>query len=86
MVVVRVPALLRELTGGAMLLHAAAGTLRAVIDEIDRQHPGLRERIVDAGDIRPDIMIAIGGDETRDLDALVSDGAELHILPAIAGG
>jgi molybdopterin converting factor small subunit len=86
MVTVRLPALLQPLAGGATSLHAAPGTLRAVIDELDRGHPGLAERIVDAGLIRPEIMIAIGGDETRDLGAAVPDGVELHILPAIAGG
>jgi molybdopterin synthase sulfur carrier subunit len=83
---VLLPALLRPLAGGASSVDASGATLRAVIEDLDRQFPGLRDRIVDAGTIRPDVMIAVGSDEVRDLDAPVPNGSEVHILPAIAGG
>ena len=83
---VLLPALLRPLAGGASSVEASGATLREVIENVDRQHPGLRERIVDAGAIRPDVMIAVDADEVRDLDAPVDAGSEIHILPAIAGG
>jgi sulfur-carrier protein len=80
------PALLRPLAGGASSVEASGTTLRDVIENVDHQHPGLRERIIEAGAIRPDVMIAIDADEVRDLDAPVAADSEIHILPAIAGG
>lgn len=83
---VLLPALLRPYAGGASSVDASGATLRAVIADLDRQFPGLRDRVVDAGTIRPDVMIAIDADEVRDLDAPVPANGEIHILPAIAGG
>lgn len=83
---VLIPALLRPLAGGASSVEVAGTTLRAVIDDLERQHPGLRDRVIEAGAFRPDVMIAIDADEVRDLDAPVASGSEVHILPAIAGG
>jgi hypothetical protein len=51
----------------------------------DQRTPGLRDRIVDAGTIRPDVMIAIDADEMRELDAPLPTNGDVHI-PAIAGG
>jgi molybdopterin converting factor small subunit len=86
MALVHLPVLLPPLAGGAALVVAAGATLRAVIADLERRHPALRERIVDAGMLRPDVMVAIDGDEARDLDAPVGPNADVRILPAIAGG
>ena len=86
MATVRLTSLLRPLAGGLSLVQASGTTLRAVIDDLDRQYPGLRDRIIDAGAIRPDVMLAVGSDEVSDLNVAVASDAEVHILPAIAGG
>jgi molybdopterin synthase sulfur carrier subunit len=86
MATVFLPALLRPLAGGSSSVHARGSTLRAVIEDLDRRFPGLGDRIIDAGAIRPDVMIAVGADEVRELDAPVPADAEVRILPAIAGG
>jgi molybdopterin converting factor small subunit len=86
MAVVWIPALLRPLAGGAATVRVAGATLRDVIDNLDRQHPGFRDRLLENGAIRSEIALAIGGDEVSDLTATVGDDAEVHILPAIAGG
>ncbi len=86
MATVFLPSTLRPLAGGASTTPAAGATLRDVIDDLERQHPGIRERVVDAAGIRPDVMIAVGSDEVRDLNAPVGDDSEVHILPAISGG
>ena len=83
---VRLFSVLQPFAGGASTVEVTGETLRAVIDDLDRQHPGLRERVTAEDTIRPDVMIAIGADEVRDLDAPVPAGAEVHLLPAIAGG
>jgi molybdopterin converting factor small subunit len=86
MAVVWIPALLRPLAGGAETVRASGATLRDVIDDLERQHPGLRDRILEAGGIRSDVALAVGGAEARDLGRTVGDDDEVHILPSIAGG
>lgn len=86
MAVVWIPALLRPLAGGAETVRASGATLRDVIDDLDRQHPGLRDRILDGGAIRDEIALAIGSDQAVDLSLPVGAEQEVHILPAIAGG
>ena len=86
MATVHIPALLRPLTGGASLVEAAGSTLRDVIADVVRQQPALAGRIADAHGILPEIMIAIGDTEAMHVDAPVPDGAEVCVLPALAGG
>lgn len=83
---VRLTQLLQPLAGGANTVDAAGATLRAVLEDVARQHPDLRGRIVEDGAIRPDVMIALDGDEVRDLNAPVAAASEVQVLPAIAGG
>jgi molybdopterin converting factor small subunit len=86
MAVVRLPGLLQPLAGGASSVELDGATLRDLFAELERRFPGIGDRIIEAGEIRPDVMIAINADEVRDLDAHVAPDAEVHILPAIAGG
>ena len=86
MAVVWIPSLLRPLAGGASTVRAAGATLREVIDDLDRQHPGLRDRLIENGVIRPEFALAVGSEGVSDLNAAVGDDTEVHILPAIAGG
>jgi molybdopterin converting factor small subunit len=84
--VVWVPQLLRPLAGGAEQVRVAGATLREVIDNLDAQNPGMRDRILDGGMIRDEIALAIGSNQATDLAAPVAPDDEVHILPAIAGG
>lgn len=86
MAVVWIPQLLRPLTGGAETVRVDGATLRDVIDNLDAQHPGVRDRLLDGGLIRDEIALAIGSDQATDLSATVGPDDEVHILPAIAGG
>jgi molybdopterin converting factor small subunit len=86
MPIVRIPALLQALSGGASEVRASGATLRDVIDDLERQFPGMGDRLVDAGALRRDVMIAVGGDEVSDLNAPVPEDGEVLILPAISGG
>ncbi len=86
MATVYVGAPFRGDTGGAAQVQAAGSTLREVVADLDRQFPGLGQKVIDAAGIRPEVMIAIGGDEVRAADAAVAPDGEVHILPAIAGG
>ena len=50
---------LPEFTGGATRVNAAGSTLREVIADLDRQHPGVGEKIIDSGGIRPEVLVAL---------------------------
>ena len=86
MATVFIPAVLRPLAGGVEKAQASGGTVREVVNDLVRQYPGLAGRVVDGEGIRPEVFIAIGGDEAFGLDAPVPEGSEVHILPAMAGG
>ncbi len=87
---IRVPTPLRRFTGGADVVTAEGSSLREVLDDLERKHPGLRERLLDEnGELRRFVNIYINGDDVRFLDNLsskVKDGDDISIVPAIAGG
>jgi molybdopterin converting factor small subunit len=67
-------------------LDASGSTVGAVIDDLDRQVPGLRNRVCDAGPtIRQHLNVFVDG-ERAGLDTPVSDGATVHVIPAVSGG
>ncbi len=69
---------------------ADGASIKAVIEDLERRHPGMRERLLDEkGDIRRFVNIYLNGDDIRFLDAInskVKDGDDISIVPAIAGG
>lgn len=87
MPVVWVPSLLRELTGGADKVSVEGRTVGEVIDELERQFPGIRSRLCHGDALRPGIAIAVDTQIAR-LGLLETLGAnsEVHFLPAVGGG
>lgn len=90
-VTVLVPGALRGETGGAPRLDVPVdGTLGAVLDEMGRRWPRLERRIRDErGELRRYVNVYIDGEECRVLDGqrtAVRAGAEIQVLPSIAGG
>ncbi len=88
-VVVRIPAPLRTLTGGQEELPAEGASVGELIDDLERRHPGLRDRLLDARGVRRFINLFVGDEDIRFLDGLatpVKPGDALSIVPAIAGG
>lgn len=84
---VHVSSILHEYTGGASELEAAGRTLRAVLADLERRHPGLRFRIVDEQDrLRPHIKVFVAGRPVRRLEARIAAGDEVHVLQALSGG
>ncbi|MCW3817076.1 MoaD/ThiS family protein [Micromonospora sp. DR5-3] len=91
MVTVLLPGPLRGEAGGASRLTVAVtGTLRAVLDELDAAWPRLGRRIRDErGELRRYVNVYVDGEDCRHaggLDAPVGDGAEVQVLPSVAGG
>ena len=87
---VRVPTPLRRFTGGIDEVTAAGESVRAVIEDLEKRHPGMRERLLDdKGEMRRFVNIYLNGDDIRFLNQLnsqVKDGDDISIVPAIAGG
>ncbi len=85
-----IPTLLRNLTQGADVVQVNAATVGEIILNIDARFPGFRNRICDdRGELRQFINVFLNGEDVRFLDDLatvVPDGAEVSIVPAIAGG
>ncbi|HET7430914.1 MAG TPA: MoaD/ThiS family protein [Nocardioides sp.] len=86
---VRIPTILRTYTGGEKAVAAEGGSLSALIDDLEGNHPGLKERLVDNGDLRRFVNVYINDEDVRfigGLDAELSDGDQVVVLPAVAGG
>lgn len=88
---VLVPGALRsEVDGASRLEIDEVGTLRAVLDEVDRRWPRLGRRIRDErGELRRYVNVYVDGQDCRSLDGQetpVPDGAEVQVIPSVAGG
>ncbi len=85
-----IPTALREITGDADVLEVGPGTVGEIISQLDESYPGFRSRVCERDDkLRRFINIYVDGEDIRFLDNLstrVSDGAEISIILAIAGG
>ncbi len=89
-VLVRIPTPLRALTKGAAEVQADAGNVTDLIEVLERQFPGLKERLVeDGGELRRFVNIYINQEDIRFLQGATTtlkQGDEVSIVPAIAGG
>jgi molybdopterin synthase sulfur carrier subunit len=87
--IVRIPAPLRTLTGGKDEVAAAGGTVGEVIEDMEKKHPGIKDRLLDAKGVRRFVNIYVGEEDVRFLDGLktaLKAGDSISIVPAIAGG
>ena len=89
-VTVKIPTQLRSAAGGASEAEVEGDSVRQVLDSLFESFGELRERISDeGGSLRRFVNVYVGGEDIRFLEGLdtpVDDGAEVTILPAVAGG
>ena len=87
---VRIPTILRNYTGGEKQVEASGSSLGSLIDDLDARHPGLKGRLVtDDGSLHRFVNVYVNDEDVRftgALDTGLSDGDEVTILPAGAGG
>lgn len=86
---VRIPSALRSTTGGQARVSVEGATVRDALDNLETAYPTLKGRLRDdSGSIARFINVFVGGEDVRLLDGLNTplDGAELSIVPAVAGG
>ena len=90
-VTVRVPTILRPLTGGQSEVAVdGAATLVELLDKLDAEYPGIRARVLDdEGKLRRFVNVYVGEEDVRfagGLQTPTPDGATVSIIPAVAGG
>lgn len=84
---VYVPAPLRPLCQGQEMVRVEGANVRAVLDSLNQQFPGLKEQLCDGDRLRPGLSVVVDG-FARPLGLLqpVQEQSEIHFLPAIGGG
>ena len=89
-VIVRIPGPLRKITDGADKVDVTADNLKGLIHELDKQYPGIKDRILDENeDLRYFVNLYLNNEDVRFLDGLstsVKSGDEVSRVPAVAGG
>ncbi|MFN4131569.1 MAG: MoaD/ThiS family protein [Caldimicrobium sp.] len=87
---VRIPTPLLSLTNGQKEVFAEGSTLKEVIEDLERQFPGMKERLCDEeGNLRRFINFFVNDEDIRFLqgeETPLKDGDIVSIVPAIAGG
>ena len=84
---VLIPNPLRSYTAGAPAVSAHGGTLAELANDLDRQFPGMRFRMIDEqGSMRPHIRFFINRLDTRDINQMLSESDEVMIVCALSGG
>jgi molybdopterin converting factor small subunit len=87
---VRLPTVLRSQAGGASVVTLDGATIGEVLGKLVAEYPGMAGSVLqDDGSLHKFVNIYVNDDDVRylqGLDTPVPDGAEISILPAVAGG
>jgi molybdopterin synthase sulfur carrier subunit len=87
---VRIPTPLRKLTAEKAEVETGGGTIREIVDDLEKQFPGFKERMCDDnGELRRFVNVYVGEEDIRFLDGLdtkIPEGELVSIIPAVAGG
>ena len=86
---VRIPTILRTYTGGEKAVSGAGATLSELIDDLETNHPGIKDRLIDGEDLRRFVNVYVNDEDVRftgGLETSVDDGDQVVVLPAVAGG
>jgi sulfur-carrier protein len=87
---VKIPTPLRKLTKEQSEVDASGSTIRDIVDDLEKQFPGFKERMCDDnGDLRRFVNVYVGEEDIRFMDGLdttIPDGESVSIIPAVAGG
>jgi sulfur-carrier protein len=88
-VTVKIPTQLRAVTEGEGEIEVEGSTVGEALDAVFSRHDGLRDRITQDGDLRRFVNVYVSGEDIRFQEGLqtpISEGDEVTILPAVAGG
>ena len=87
MATVYIPSLMQKLSDGNSKVEVDGASVRQIVNNLDAQYPGFKERLVEDGRIKGNISVAVDGEITP-LGMLekVAETSEVHFLPALGGG
>jgi len=86
---VRIPTILRTYTDGAKSVTGSGATLAELIDDLEANHPGIKDRLIDGEDLRRFVNVYVNDEDVRftgGLGTSLGDGDQVVVLPAVAGG
>jgi sulfur-carrier protein len=86
---IHIPTPMRQYTDNQAVVEAAGATVKELLDNLAKNHPGIVSRLFDNGQVRRFVNLYLNDEDVRYLDNLetaVKDGDELSIIPAVAGG
>ena len=82
-----IPPRMQSLTGGQQTVEIEGATVRQIIENLEKAHPGMKERLVADNRVKPNISVAVDGEVTpMGMLEKVGESSEVHFLPAIGGG
>jgi molybdopterin synthase sulfur carrier subunit len=86
---VRIPTPLQKLSNGKAEVECSAKNIAELIEVLEKDYPGMKERLSEGGKIRRFINIYVNEEDIRFMnkeDTTLKDGDNISIVPAIAGG
>lgn len=87
MATVYIPTMLLPVTGGVKQTQVSASNVRQVINELEEQFPGIKDRLTEDNQVRSNLAVSIDGEIARmGLLERVRENSEVHFVPAISGG
>ena len=87
MATVYIPTMLLPVTGGVKQTRVEARNVRQLINGLEEQFPGIRDRLIEENQVRPNLAVSIDGEVARmGLLERVGENSEVHFVPAISGG
>jgi len=82
-----IPSLLQPLSGGVQKVSLPGKTVRQLIDNLEQQYPGMRERLLDGDRLRASISVVVDGEISQEkLRHKLEEDSEVQFMPAISGG
>lgn len=84
---VTIPSPLLSYTNQKQQVEAAGNTVAELLEDLNRQFPGIRFRMIDEQDaIRPHMRIFVNGEMIETLQVRLQTTDEIHLLQALSGG
>jgi len=87
MPIVHIPSQMQDLTGGSAEVVVQGQTIRQVIDQLEEEFSGIKNRVCEEGAIRVNIAVWVNGEIARGgMIEQVDESSQIHFLPALSGG
>ena len=87
MATVYIPTMLLPVTGGVKQTQVEARNVRQLVNALEEQFPGIRDRLLEDNQVRSNLAVSIDGEVARmGLLERVGESSEVHFVPAISGG